>query len=59
MTESSAERLARAVAIREGGDPERARVLLLETTADQEILAYRRALTAYAEDLDRSWLGGP
>ena len=30
--------------------------VLLETTSDQEILRYRRALGAYAEDLDRSWL---
>jgi tetratricopeptide (TPR) repeat protein len=30
--------------------------LLLETSGDAEILEYRRALTAYAEDLDRSWL---
>lgn len=30
--------------------------LLLESTSDAEILRYRRALTAYAEDLDRSWL---
>jgi predicted Zn-dependent protease len=31
--------------------------LLLESTADPEILRYRRSLTAYADDLDRSWLG--
>ena len=30
--------------------------LLLESTSDADILRYRRALTAYAEDLDRSWL---
>jgi predicted Zn-dependent protease len=30
--------------------------LLLESTSDTDILRYRRALTAYAEDLDRSWL---
>jgi tetratricopeptide (TPR) repeat protein len=30
--------------------------LLLESTSDPSILRYRRALTAYAEDLDRSWL---
>jgi tetratricopeptide (TPR) repeat protein len=30
--------------------------LLLETTGDARILRYRRALAAYAEDLDRSWL---
>jgi tetratricopeptide (TPR) repeat protein len=30
--------------------------LLLESTGDADILRYRRALTAYAEDLDRSWL---
>lgn len=32
--------------------------VLLETTGDAGILEYRRALTAYAEDLDRSWLSG-
>jgi predicted Zn-dependent protease len=31
--------------------------LLLETTNDPSILRYQRALGAYAEDLDRSWLG--
>jgi Flp pilus assembly protein TadD len=31
--------------------------LLLESTSDGETLRYRRALTAYAGDLDRSWLG--
>jgi predicted Zn-dependent protease len=30
--------------------------LLLESTSDADILRYQRALTAYAEDLDRSWL---
>lgn len=30
--------------------------LLLETTADADILRYRRSLAGYAEDLDRSWL---
>jgi tetratricopeptide (TPR) repeat protein len=30
--------------------------LLLETTNDPSILRYQRALGAYAEDLDRSWL---
>jgi predicted Zn-dependent protease len=30
--------------------------LLLESTSDPDILRYRRALAAYAEDLDRSWL---
>ncbi len=30
--------------------------LLLESTTDANILRYRRALTGYAEDLDRSWL---
>jgi tetratricopeptide (TPR) repeat protein len=30
--------------------------LLVESTSDPSILRYRRALTAYAEDLDRSWL---
>jgi tetratricopeptide (TPR) repeat protein len=30
--------------------------ILLESTSDGDILEYRRALTAYAEDLDRSWL---
>jgi tetratricopeptide (TPR) repeat protein len=30
--------------------------ILLESTSDGDILQYRRALTAYAEDLDRSWL---
>ncbi|MBB2947708.1 tetratricopeptide (TPR) repeat protein [Actinoplanes lutulentus] len=32
--------------------------LLVETTADPEIQRYQRAVTAYAEDLDRSWLDG-
>jgi hypothetical protein len=30
--------------------------VLLDSTADLDILRYRRALSAYAEDLDRSWL---
>lgn len=30
--------------------------LLVESTSDEEILGYRRAVMAYAEDLDRSWL---
>jgi predicted Zn-dependent protease len=30
--------------------------LLLESTSDTDIRRFRRALTAYAEDLDRSWL---
>jgi predicted Zn-dependent protease len=30
--------------------------LLLESTSDADILRYRRALAAYSEDLDRSWL---
>jgi predicted Zn-dependent protease len=30
--------------------------VLLETSSDEQILAYRRALEAYANDLDRSWL---
>jgi tetratricopeptide (TPR) repeat protein len=30
--------------------------LLLESTTDAEILRYQRALSAYADDLDRSWL---
>lgn len=30
--------------------------LLLESTSDPQILRYQRSLTAYAEDLDRSWL---
>ncbi len=30
--------------------------LLLETTSDPQIERYRRSLTAYADDLDRSWL---
>jgi tetratricopeptide (TPR) repeat protein len=30
--------------------------VLVETTADQAIQRYERALTGYAEDLDRSWL---
>jgi predicted Zn-dependent protease len=30
--------------------------VLLETTSDPQILRYRRALSAYARDLDRSWL---
>jgi hypothetical protein len=42
------------------GEPRRAvqRLLevLLETTSDPQILRYRRSLSAYAEDLDRSWL---
>jgi predicted Zn-dependent protease len=32
--------------------------LLVETTNDPSIERYRRALSAYAEDLDRSWLSG-
>ena len=31
--------------------------VLLETTSDPAIQRYRRSLAAYAEDLDRSWLG--
>ncbi|HST18096.1 MAG TPA: tetratricopeptide repeat protein [Gaiellaceae bacterium] len=31
--------------------------VLLESTSDLSILRYRRSLAAYAEDLDRSWLG--
>jgi hypothetical protein len=31
--------------------------LLIETTSDPTILRYRRSLGAYADDLDRSWLG--
>jgi hypothetical protein len=31
--------------------------VLIETTSDPDIQRYRRALTGYAEDLDRSWLG--
>lgn len=30
--------------------------VLSETTSDPEILRYQRSLSAYAEDLDRSWL---
>jgi tetratricopeptide (TPR) repeat protein len=30
--------------------------VLLESTSDPAILRYRRSLSAYAEDLDRSWL---
>jgi hypothetical protein len=30
--------------------------MLLETTDEPSIERYRRALTAYAGDLDRSWL---
>jgi len=30
--------------------------VLLETTADERVTRYRRALLAYADDLDRSWL---
>jgi hypothetical protein len=30
--------------------------VLLETTSDPQILRYRRSLSAYAQDLDRSWL---
>lgn len=30
--------------------------VLLETTADERVARYRRALLAYAVDLDRSWL---
>ena len=30
--------------------------VLLDATDDPHILRYRRALTAYADDLDRSWL---
>jgi tetratricopeptide (TPR) repeat protein len=32
--------------------------VLLESTSDPTILRYRRSLSAYAEDLDRSWLPG-
>jgi tetratricopeptide (TPR) repeat protein len=32
--------------------------LLVEASPDPTIQRYRRALTAYAEDLDRSWLDG-
>jgi predicted Zn-dependent protease len=42
------------------GEPRRAvqqlLEVLLETTSDPQILRYRRSLSAYAEDLDRSWL---
>jgi predicted Zn-dependent protease len=31
--------------------------VLLESTSDPDILRYRQSLSAYAEDLDRSWLG--
>jgi hypothetical protein len=31
--------------------------VLLESTNDPTIQRYRRSLGAYAEDLDRSWLG--
>jgi hypothetical protein len=30
--------------------------LLIETTADADIVRYRSSLDAYADDLDRSWL---
>ncbi len=30
--------------------------VLLEATDDPTILRYRRSLSGYAEDLDRSWL---
>ena len=30
--------------------------VLLDSTGDPDVLRYRRALTAYADDLDRSWL---
>jgi hypothetical protein len=30
--------------------------VLLETTDDPRVQRYRRSLSAYAEDLDRSWL---
>jgi len=33
--------------------------LLLESTTDPTILRYQRSLSAYAEDLDRSWLDRP
>jgi hypothetical protein len=31
--------------------------VLLDSTADPDILRYCRSLSAYADDLDRSWLG--
>jgi predicted Zn-dependent protease len=31
--------------------------VLLETTDDADVQRYRRSLAAYAQDLDRSWLG--
>ncbi|WP_433788880.1 tetratricopeptide repeat protein [Actinoplanes sp. CA-252034] len=31
--------------------------LLADTTGAEDIRQYRRAISAYAEDLDRSWLG--
>jgi predicted Zn-dependent protease len=31
--------------------------VLVQSTSDPSILRYRRSLAAYAEDLDRSWLG--
>jgi predicted Zn-dependent protease len=33
--------------------------VLLESTADERILGYRRALEFYADDLDRGWLQPP
>lgn len=33
--------------------------LLLDSSADPTLQRYRRSLTAYAEDLDRSWLARP
>ena len=33
--------------------------VLLESTSDEGILRYRRALAEYADDLDRSWLRPP
>ena len=42
------------------GEPRRAvrqlLEVLLETTSDPQILRYQRSLSAYAQDLDRSWL---
>jgi tetratricopeptide (TPR) repeat protein len=36
--------------------PEELLRVLVETTSDPAIQRYRRSLTGYAEDLDRSWL---
>jgi tetratricopeptide (TPR) repeat protein len=33
--------------------------VLVETSSEPSIVRYRRSLAAYAEDLDRSWLGPP